>query len=87
MDNQLVYKRDVIDLLCKLHIDNVSVNDKRVTDYIREIPEAYNVEEVVAEVKAAKDEDGLVCYIDDKPVIHKSQAIELIRRGKVKEDK
>lgn len=50
MQNDLISRKDAIDILCKLHIDNVAVNDKRVTEYIRELPTAYNVEKVIEEV-------------------------------------
>ena len=46
MNNDLIRKSEVINLLCNLHIDNLAVNDKRVTEYIREIPIAYDVEKV-----------------------------------------
>ena len=36
--NDLINRKEVINLLCNLHIDNIAVNDKRVTDYIRELP-------------------------------------------------
>lgn len=34
----LISRKEVIDILCKLHIDNIAVNDKRVTEFVREIP-------------------------------------------------
>jgi hypothetical protein len=36
--DDLIRRKEVINLLCNLHIDNIAVNGKRVTDYIRELP-------------------------------------------------
>lgn len=36
--SDLISRSEVIDILCNLHIDNIAVNDKRVTEYIKELP-------------------------------------------------
>lgn len=36
--NDLVSRKEVLNLLCNLHIDNIAVNDKRITSYVRELP-------------------------------------------------
>jgi hypothetical protein len=46
----LISKKEVINLLCNLHIDNIAVNDKRVTEYIEELPPAYSVIGVVCQI-------------------------------------
>ena len=48
--SDLISRKEVINLLCGLHIDNIAVNDKRVTDYIRELPTAYDVDKVVEQL-------------------------------------
>lgn len=36
--SDLISRKEAINMLCNLHIDNVAVNGKRVTEYIRELP-------------------------------------------------
>lgn len=57
MQGDLISKKEVINLLCNLHIDNIAVNDKRVTEYIREMPTAYDVEKVVDNVQQIIQEE------------------------------
>ena len=45
------------------------------------IPTAYDVDKVVEQIKKATDEHGLVDYINDKPVIKKEKAIEIVKVG------
>ena len=59
--SDLISRGDVINLLCILHIDNVTVNGKRVTEYIRELPTAYDVDKVVAELEEMRNEDDQGC--------------------------
>lgn len=42
---------------------------------------AYDAEKVIHQIRKAKDEYGMVDYINDKPVIAKEQAIEIIKNG------
>ncbi len=48
-------------------------------------PTAYDVEKVVERIKKATDEHGLANYINDKPVIEKEKAIEIVKAGGVHE--
>lgn len=34
----LISREAAIDILCRLHIDNIAVNGKRITEFIRELP-------------------------------------------------
>lgn len=34
----LISRKAAIDILCRLHIDNIAVNGKRITEFIRELP-------------------------------------------------
>lgn len=36
--NDLITKKSVKNLLINLHIDNISINDKNVLDFINELP-------------------------------------------------
>lgn len=45
------------------------------------LPAAYNMEKVIEQINAATGIDGLVFYVDGRPVIYKEKAIELIRQG------
>lgn len=47
-------------------------------------PAAYDPGKVVEQIKSAKDEDNMVCYINNKPVIEKSKAIEIVKGGGIK---
>lgn len=49
-------------------------------------PAAYDVDKVVEQLnKATTDEDGIVAYIDGKPVITKEKAIGIVKGGGVNE--
>lgn len=38
--SDLISRSEAINLLCNLHIDNIAVNGKRITEYIKELPTA-----------------------------------------------
>lgn len=42
--------------------------DKDIFVISENVPTAFDVEKVVEELKNAKDEDGIVCCVDGKPV-------------------
>ena len=48
---------------------------------VNEEPAAYDVDKVIEQISAATGIDGLVFYVDGRPVIYKEQAIEIIRQG------
>ena len=48
---------------------------------IAEQPAAYDADKVIRKIVAATNIDGLVFYVDGRPVIYKDQAIEIIRSG------
>ena len=78
--SDLISRGDVINLLCILYIDNVTVNGKRVTEYIRELPTAYDVDKVVAELTR----ESLV-RIDGNNEIYLDDAIDIVRKGGINE--
>ena len=53
---------------------------------IKDEPTAYDIDKVVEEIRKAKDEDNMVCYINNKQVIEKMQAIEIVKQGVVADD-
>ena len=46
-------------------------------------PAAYDVDKVAEKIRKAKDEYGMVDYINDKPVIAKEQAIGIIKKESI----
>lgn len=48
---------------------------------VNSLPTAYDVDKVIEQIGAAVGTDGLVFYVDGRPVIYKEQAIEIIRQG------
>lgn len=46
----------------------------------------YDVDAVIDQITKATGDDGLVFYLNGKPVIHKEQAIEIIRSGGRQQD-
>ena len=45
-------------------------------------PTAYDVDKVVEQIESSStDKDGIVCYVDKKPVITKEVAIKIIKSG------
>ena len=36
--SDLISREEAVDILCRLHIDNIAVNGKRITEFIKEIP-------------------------------------------------
>ena len=83
MQNDLISKKEVINLLCNLHIDNISVNDKRVTEYIREMPCAYDMKKVVEDLK--RIDFALVNKPSDYEElllrVFKKNAIDIVMKG------
>lgn len=76
--SDLISKSDVINILCNLHIDNIAVNDKRVTEYIRELPTVYDVEKVVEIVRVD-------CYTMGFDESQTEIIVEDIRKGGIYE--
>ena len=49
---------------------------------IDEQPTAYDVDKVVEQIESSStNKDGIVCYVDKKPVITKEVAIKIIKSG------
>lgn len=45
-------------------------------------PTAYDVDKVVERLEeSSTDDDGIVCYVDKKPVITKELAIKIVKSG------
>lgn len=43
---------------------------------------AYNADKVIEQIKASStDDDGIVCYVDKKPVVTKELAIKIVKSG------
>lgn len=43
---------------------------------------AYDVDKVVEQLKkSSTDDDGIVCYVDKKPVIAKELAVKIVKSG------
>ena len=64
--NDLISKTEVINLFCNLHLDNLAVNDKKVTEYIRELPTAYDIKKVVEQThQIFRDELNII--LEDIP--------------------
>ena len=81
--SDLISRSAVINILCNLHIDKIAVNDKKITQYIRELPTAYDVEKVVAEVKKL-DLDGVSMVEDGKyKLVRKDEVVSLIQTNGV----
>ncbi len=68
--------------------DKIEINEeytfsgKGIKDFLDAIPTAYNVDKVVEHIESSStDKDGIVCYVDEKPVITKEVAIKIIKSG------
>ena len=49
---------------------------------IDSMPTAYDVDKVVDRLeKSSTDEDGIICYVDEKPVITKESAVKIVKSG------
>lgn len=53
----------------------------KVMRYIENMSAAYDADKIIEQISKAKDEYGMVDYINGKPVIAKEQAIEIIKKG------
>ena len=50
-------------------------------------PAAYDVDNVIKRIEmSSTDEDGIVCYVDKKPVITKEMAIKIVKSGGIKQE-
>jgi hypothetical protein len=84
----LISRSSVINLLNELRVDNVALNDKRLTEYINELPTAYNVEKVIEELACNSrfiddiNEHNFKCI---SCVIGQKKAIDIVKRGGVDE--
>lgn len=45
--SDLISRESVINILCELRIDNISVNGKSIMEHIGDIPTAYDVDAVI----------------------------------------
>lgn len=92
MSNDLI-SRSQVEKLLRVYADDVGCNREEyelaneilkavcfLSD-VENIPTAYDVDKVVEQIKKATDEHGLVDYINDKPVIKKEKAIEIVKVG------
>ena len=54
----------------------------KMCELIEQQPTAYDVDKVVEQIESSRtDGDGIVCYVDKKPVITKEVAIKIIKSG------
>lgn len=92
MSNDLI-SRSQVEKLLRVYADDVGCNREEyelaneilkavcfLSD-VENILTAYDVDKVVEQIKKATDEHGLVDYINDKPVIKKEKAIEIVKAG------
>ena len=79
MSNDLISRSALLDSLR----GNVLVDvTPHLEEAIDEQPAAYDVDKVAERIKSSStDEDGIVCYVDKKPVITKESAIEIVKSG------
>ena len=94
MSNDLI-SRSQVEKLLRVYADDVGCNREEYElaneilkavcflSYVENILTAYDVDKVVEQIKKATDEHGLVDYINDKPVIKKEKAIEIVKAGGV----
>lgn len=78
--SDLISRNAVVKLLCELRVDNVAVNDKRIVEYIKDLPTAYDVEKVVAELS---EKSGTVrnMFGGSTRAIGLRTAIDIVRKG------
>lgn len=50
-------------------------------------PTAYDVGKIVEQIRKETDEHGFVDYINNKPVITKEKAIEIVKAGGINENR
>lgn len=79
--NDLISRDALVDELKQsgMIVDNDYGN--AMLDFINNQSTAYDADKVIEQIRKAKDEYGMVDYINDKPVIAKEQAIEIIKKG------
>lgn len=68
--------------------NNVTID---MTSYLEraidEQPTAYDGDNVIKQIEmSSTDEDGIVCYVDKKPVITKEMAIKIVKSGGIKQE-
>lgn len=81
MQDDLITRSSVLNLLEQLRIDNISVNGRNIKEHINELPIAYDVSSVVSHIKRCsgggyRDIDG--DYVP--PMIRTEDAIDIIER-------
>lgn len=55
---------------------------KSISKVIDEQPTAYDVDKVVDQIRTSgTDEDGIVLYVDRKPIIAKELAVKIVKSG------
>ena len=79
MSNDLISRKAVIELIENCHV----LEDAYcLVDYINELTVAYDVDKVVEQIESSStDRDGIVCYVDKKPVMTKEVAIKIVKSG------
>ena len=88
MDGDLISRSSFAEFIKSLpktpngHSNQYSESD--ILYYIENQPTAYDVEKVVEQIKkSATDEDGLIVFDGKEPMIWKSKAVEIVRKGGV----
>ena len=80
----LISREDVIQTLKETGIIQDNDRGHLVVDEINRIPTAYDVDKVVTEIKqSTTDDEGLLVRDGKEPMIWKSKAIEIVRKGGV----
>lgn len=70
----------LIDRLAKEPMENRTYY--RANEIAANMPTAYDADKVVEHIESSStDKDGIVCYVDEKPVITKEVAIKIIKSG------
>ena len=98
MSNNLIWRQSVIELIDDLmkspyaNSPQFGVERRECMDLVKELcvhrlTTAYDVDNVIKQIEmSSTDEDGIVCYVDKKPVITKEMAIKIVKSGGIKQE-
>lgn len=86
MNDDLISRKSVLDYIEK---EIATTKCTETISYLRALsvhineyePTAYKVDKVVKEIKNAKNENGMVIWRNDKPLMEREQAIEIVKAG------
>lgn len=87
--SNLITRKSVKKILCKLHIDNMQVNGKGILSYISEIPIAFNTDRLIDRLNEEADkscenfdkyaEEHAICKNENTLSAGLIKAVEIIR--------